>query len=105
MMDTQTTQPETVSAPDNAQRQTIQLPSFQTYCGAHALQFFLPTITIWFSYQTPVAFKPIGGLLVVRQNDWGTATGRHLNAIDGGNKKQRVTGETFERMLSAALEK
>lgn len=87
-----------------------QLPSFQTYgsyssdnYGAHALQFFLPNITLWFSYKTPVAFRKIGGPLVVRQNDWQQTTGKHLNAIDGGNKKSRIDGQTFEKLLSEAL--
>lgn len=86
-----------------------QLPSFGTYgnysssnYGAHALAFYLPHITIYFSYKTPVAFNGPKGLRV-RQNDWSTTTGKHLNAIDGGNKKARIPGEQFERELAEAL--
>ncbi len=88
----------------------ITLPSFQTYgnysssnYGAHALQFFCGDLTVWFSYQTPVAFSK-HGKRVVRQNEWGPTTGKHLNAIDGGNgaKKDRIDGTTFERLLSEA---
>ena len=87
----------------------IELPSFQTYgnyssenYGAHALQVFLPGVTVWFSYKTPVAFKVGAGPRIVRQNDWGPTTGKHLNAIDGGDKKSRVTGEEFERLWAEA---
>lgn len=54
-----------------------------------------------FSYQTLVAFRRRrDGKLVVRQNDWSTTTGKHLNALDGGDKKSRVDGEMFERMYA-----
>jgi len=86
-----------------------ELPSYQTYgryasdnYGTHALQFFLPGITIWFSYQTPVAFMVIGSPKMVRQNEWGPTTGKHLNWIDGGNRAGRLPGEEFERLLKAA---
>lgn len=61
-------------------------------------------VTIWFSYRTPVAFQT-DGRSIVRENDWSTTTGKHLNYIDGGTpeaKKARVSGEEFERLLSAA---
>ena len=85
------------------------LPSFQTYgnystnnYGAHALQFVLPHITIWFSYTTPVAFNK-NGHKVVSKNAWGSTTGKHLNWIDGGRKSARVPRDEFERQLEAAL--
>lgn len=56
-------------------------------------------ITIWFSYVTPIAFQVDGEERVVRMNDWGATTGKHLNNIDGGNKKTRVTGDEFMRLL------
>lgn len=81
------------------------LPSWQTYgnyssgnYGAHALQFFTSEGTFWFSYKTLVAFKKLGGPRIVRQNDWSTTTGKHLNAIDGGDKKSRVSAVEFERL-------
>ena len=40
------------------------------------------------------------GDLFVRVNDWSTTTGKHLNAIDGGNKKARIAGDKFEAMLA-----
>jgi len=59
---------------------------------------------IYFSYKTPIAFYTPSGHecagLVVRQNDWGPTTSKHLNAIDGGNKAARIPGAEFERLLS-----
>ena len=82
------------------------LPSFETYgnysssnYGAHALRFDLPNITIYFSYKTPVAFT-YKGKTTVRANDWSNTTGKHLNAIDGGDKKSRINGERFEQELA-----
>ena len=79
---------------------------FQTYgnyssnaYGAHTLQFFTSKATYWFSYDTLVAFKPLGGPLIVRENVWGTTTGKHLNWIDDGDKKSRVDAEEFNRLL------
>ena len=83
------------------------LPSFQSYgryssdnYGSYCLQFFVGDITIYFSYQTPIAFRAPGRGLVVRQNDWGPTTGKHLNWIDGGNKADRINGEKFEKLLA-----
>lgn len=50
---------------------------------------------MWFSYKTLVAFA-VNGLRVVRVNDWGTTTGKHLNRIDGGVKENRVPSSEFE---------
>jgi hypothetical protein len=57
---------------------------------------------IAFSYKTPIAFAQ-GGRVVVRQNDWSTTTGKHLNAIDGGSsdaKKARLSTADFESAMS-----
>ena len=67
--------------------------------GAHSLAFQLGDITVYFSYETPVAFEAPGHGLVVRENDWGNTTGKHLNWIDGGNHKNRITGGKFKEQL------
>jgi len=62
-------------------------------------------LSVWFSYETPVAFAVLG-TRVVRQNSWGPTTGKHLNQIDGGDaqaKAARVTGDMFNRILTGAL--
>ena len=93
----------------------MQLPSIQTYgnyssdnYGAHALMVTMDGLTVWFSYQTPVAFRAGCRARVVRENSWGPTTGKHLNAIDGGSKEAkalRVDSETFERLYGEATAK
>lgn len=58
-------------------------------------------MVIYFSYRTPVAFQSCGEL-VVRQNEWGPTTGKHLRWIDGGDKSSRVDGDTFCTRLNKA---
>jgi hypothetical protein len=55
-------------------------------------------VAMWFSYRTMIAFHVDGHSRVVRENDWGPTTGKHLKSIDGGDKKSRVSGEEFERL-------
>jgi len=50
---------------------------------------------VWFSYRTPIAYSDRAGSFVVRANEWGPTTGKHLNAVDGGDKANRVDGSTF----------
>lgn len=63
-------------------------------------------LTIHFSYETPIAFEGAGSGMVVRENDWGPTTGKHLNALDGGSpvaKAARIAGPDFGHRLTAAL--
>lgn len=79
------------------------LPSFESYDkggsqSQNCLVFTAGKVTVWFSYQTPVAFQVVGYPKIVHQNDWGTTTGKHLNMIDGGAKEKRVDSETFSKL-------
>lgn len=64
---------------------------------------------LWFSYNTLVAFQTERSGLVVRQNDWGPTTGKHLNEIDGGPSKNggdanvRVESRHFEELFQNYL--
>ena len=85
------------------------LPSFSTYgnysssnYGAHALVFSTAAGQVYFSYKTPIAFRTFKTGLVIRENDWGPTTGKHLNAIDS-DKSRRIPGEQFERRLAEAF--
>jgi len=69
---------------------------------ANCMVVYMDNIAIWYSYKTPVAFKVLGKPLDVRQNDWSTTTGKHLNWIDGGNKKDRIPGAEFVKLLADA---
>ena len=58
--------------------------------------------TVWFSYETPIAFYTPKTGDVIRQNEWSTTTGKHLNSIDGGTKEakaRRVSSDEFNRAL------
>lgn len=84
---------------------TVSLPSISSYgkyssenYGAHCLVIEIGQFTVWFSYQTPVAFQCPDHPRVVRENQWGPTTGKHLNWIDNGDKKSRVSSERFEQL-------
>lgn len=65
----------------------------------------LGEISIYFSYKTPVAFwSRDRGRYVVRKNDWGPTSGRHLTFIDGGDRDNRIDGDEFERQLGMILD-
>ena len=59
-------------------------------------------VRVWFSYETPIAFRKVGEPLVVCENIWGPTTGKHLNRVDGGDKEakaHRVSSDEFKRAL------
>jgi len=58
-------------------------------------------LMLYFSYNTIIAFRS-GGSLTIRQNDWSTTTGRHLNAINP-DKSIRVDKAIFEKALEAVI--
>ena len=59
-------------------------------------------LTLWFSYRTLIAYQ-IRGRRCVSENLWGATTGKHLNAIDGGDKKSRCARPLFEKTLADTL--
>lgn len=54
----------------------------------------LPSVQVAFSYETPIAFAA-GGEWKVRQNHWSATTGKHLNYLDNGEKKDRLDDEAW----------
>jgi len=86
---------------------TLPLPYFDTYCpnttAVNALRVSVGAVDVFFSYRTPVAYSLDGAPPVVRRNEWGPTTGKHLNAIDDGDKRSRVDVDTFQTGLRAAL--
>ena len=63
-----------------------------------------PNYRVAFSYRTPVGVNRYDGAgWLVRRNDWGPTTGKHLNWLDDGDKRSRVDGATFEAELAAIL--
>ncbi len=74
--------------------------------GSNSAEVSFQNLTVWFSYRTPIAFSAPGFGKTVRENSWGPTTGKHLNAIDGGDKfarSQRISGIAFEVMLAKVL--
>ena len=57
-------------------------------------------LTVWFSYETPIAYQSMNDPLRVSENVWGATTGKHLNAVDGGDKASRLPREQFLTMLT-----
>ena len=68
---------------------------------AESLMFSTSAGKIYFSARTPIAFRAVflGGGLVVRENEWGLITGRHMSWLDGGNYKERIPGNQFMDLL------
>jgi hypothetical protein len=64
-------------------------------------------LSLWFSYETVVAFV-FEGDLVVSENRWGPTTAKHLKYIDGGaadEKAARLPAEAFDAALAKATSK
>ena len=83
---------------------TMTLPTIYQF-APNVTRLGLGDLTIWYSYMTPIAFET-RFTRVVLQNVWGGATGKHLNAIDGGGKdakKNRVSPDVFDKALDLAL--
>lgn len=84
-----------------------ELPTIENYgkysssnYGAHTLCVSVGPIDVYYSYTTVVAFRTPDAGLVVRHNEWGPTTGKHLNWIDGGSTervKARRSREDFEQ--------
>ena len=60
-------------------------------------------VRFYFSYETVVAVAFDGNCFVI-ENLWSNTTGKHLNWIDGGDKKNRLTKAMFDINLGLAME-
>lgn len=70
--------------------------------GAHTQQITIGNLTLYFSYDTVIAFHTPSSGEVCCENCWGTTTGKHLNWIEP-NHKHRETRENFEIQLATVL--
>ena len=87
------------------------LPTIRSYgdyassnYGAHSLEVSVGALTVYFSYETPIAFETPQDGLVCSQNDWSTTTGKHLNWIQA-DKSRRLPREQFEAAFQTALKR
>lgn len=75
--------------------------------GANSIAVRMGERRVYYSYDTLVAFKGRNSkgeeFNCVIQNQWGPTTGKHLNWIDGGDKKSRLTPEEFNAKLQEFL--
>lgn len=72
--------------------------------GVNCLLVSVGNLDLYFSYKTVIAFRSSEHGLVIRENDWSSTTGKHLNWINP-DKKIRISSEEFEKLLAKTLEK
>jgi hypothetical protein len=70
--------------------------------GSHCQRIRVGDLTLFFSYDTVIAFV-YDGHRYISENKWGSTTGKHLNWIDGHNLHRRLKREIFEKELQRAL--
>jgi hypothetical protein len=59
-------------------------------------------VELWFSYRTLIGFQTSETAgRIVRENEWGPTTGKHLNYI--GTAAPRVSGERFAELVAQHL--
>ena len=75
--------------------------------GANSMAIEIGERIVYYSYDTVVAFRGYNSkgeyFNCVHCNEWGTTTGKHLNWIDRGDKKSRLTNEDFNKKLQEFL--
>lgn len=93
--------------------QSIEIGSYGEYAsvnyGVNTLRLYIKgKITLWYSYDTIVAFRynKLFDKVQMSPNEWSTTTGKHLNWIKRqvGVFHQYEYYETFEHELKRALE-
>lgn len=65
---------------------------------------YIGKLTLYFSYETIVAFASPKTGFVCRENSWATTTGKFLNEICP-NHKERISSEKFEKELNKLLKR
>lgn len=74
-------------------------------CNNNLTRVYVGDLVLWFSYETVVAFHIPGKPRVVCENVWTQTTGKHLTAIDGGNKASRTKRDDFLDQLDEAMKR
>jgi len=89
----------------------MNLPTITSYgdysssnYGLNSLVVTIGNLDLWFSYKTIMAFRTFEDGFHIRENDWSTTTGKHLNWINR-DKSIREDSETFEKNLQQVLKK
>lgn len=61
------------------------------------------SLQLAFSYKTVIGFNDAWSGWVLRENEWGPTTGKHLNWLD--MDADRIPGEEFEAQLAVVLDR
>ncbi|MFA6694989.1 MAG: hypothetical protein WCR85_00030 [Sphaerochaeta sp.] len=77
-------------------KMVCKLSNYMKSPSAHLLE--VDNLEIYFSYETPIAFRNEEGTMIVSENVWGSTTGRHIAAL-GVDKKDRIPSEEFDALL------
>lgn len=78
---------------------TIEIAQFQ---NGKLTRLYLGDIVIWFSYETPVAYRVPGiAGVIVSDKGWSQTTRRHIGSING--RRAPIAHEDFERGLNAIM--
>ena len=54
---------------------------------------------VWFSYETCIGFKREYGCAIVRENQWGKTTKKHINHIKNEHEYIQLNNEDFTKEL------
>ncbi len=76
--------------------------SSNNYGSSRAVQ--VGPITLFYSYETVIAYRDPKEGLVCCTNEWGPTTGKHLNWINS-DKRHRIPIEFFNARLAALLKR
>lgn len=60
-------------------------------------------LTIWFSYETPIALKNKEDIIILTLNEWGTTTGRHINAVKREGDFTQMRKTDFDYVMNRTL--
>lgn len=87
----------------------MNLPRFRSYgnyssgnYGVHTLRFDIGSLALWYSYHTVIAFDHPKTGFKIRENIWGTTTGKHLNWVEPDHSI-RIGGAEFEELLQSVI--
>lgn len=76
---------------------------YSSHYGTNAIEVRIGHLKLYFSYGKIVAFRYDNAKPVVMRNVFSMTTGKHLNAIDGGDYESRLSTDEFAVELSSAL--
>ncbi len=86
----------------------MELPRIRNYMDYSSSNYgssrevSIGSLDLYFSYETVIAVRtPFSGL-IIRENDWSTTTGKHLNAINSDHS-MRVSSQDFEMQLEEIM--